>query len=108
MEMKAGLKMAMMHSFLLTRGYEKHYYTDEDIINMSNPSVSECQINLYIKVIKMLAEAKSYDEIYEFIDAYTGEDYDKLEENQKTYIKSRLRKDLVNRKNSLKGEDNNE
>ena len=105
MGMKAGLKMAMMHSFLLTRGYEKHQYDEEDITNMSNPSVTECQVNLYIKVIKLLAENKSYDEIYEFIDTYTGEDYEKLEENQKTYIKSRIRKDLVNRKNSLKGED---
>ena len=105
MEKKACLKMAMLHSFLLTRGYEGHQYDDEDIINMSNPSVSECQVNLYIKVIKLLAENKSYDEIYEFIDTYTGEDYEKLEENQKTYIKSRIRKDLVNRKISLKGED---
>ena len=105
MEMKAGLKMAMMHSFLLTRGYEKHQYDDEDITNMSNPSVSECQIDLYIKVIKMLGSGKNYDEIYEFIDAYTGEGYEKLEEKQKTYIKSRIRKDLVNRKISLKGED---
>lgn len=105
MEMKAGLKMAMMHSFLLTRGYEGHQYNEEDIINMSNPTVSECQVDLYIKVIKMLGSGKSYDEIYEFIANYTGEDYDKLEEKQKTYIKSRIRKDLVNRKNSLKGED---
>ena len=105
MKKKAGLKMAMMHSFLLTRGYEKHQYDDEDIINMSNSDVSECQIDLYVKVIKMLAEDKSYDEIYEFIANYTGEDYEKLEEKQKTYIKSRIRKDLANRKNSLKGED---
>ena len=105
MEKKACLKMAMLHSFLLTRGYEGHQYDDEDIINMSNPLVSECQIDLYIKVIKMLAEDKNYDDINEFIANYTAEDYEKLEEKQKTYIKSRLKKDLVNRKISLKGED---
>ena len=105
MEMKSGLRMAMLHSFLLTRGYEKHQYDEEDIMNMSNPDVSECQVNLYIQAIKMLAENKSYEEIYEFIDTYSGKDYEKLEEKQKTYIKSRIRKDLINRKNSLKGED---
>lgn len=105
MEKRAGLKAAMMHSFLLTRGYEKHYYTEEDIMNMSNHDVSECQVDLYIKVIKMIASGKTYDEIYEFIDTYTADDYEKLEEKQKTYIKSRIKKDLINRKNSLKGED---
>lgn len=109
MQKMGGLKMVMMHSFLLSRGYEGYEYTDEDIMNMSNPSVSNCQINLYINVIRMLSDGKSYDEVCEFISNYTGDDYEHLEEKQKVYIKDRIRKDLINRKISLrKGEDNNE
>jgi len=101
-----GLKMVMMHSFLLSRGYEGYEYTDEDIVNMSNPDVSVCQIDLYTKVIRLLSEGKTYEEVCEFISNYTGKDYELLEEKQKIYIKSRVRQDLINRKMSLrKGED---
>lgn len=99
------LKMVMMHSFLLSRGYEGYEYTEEDITNMSNPSVGSCQIDLYMKVIRMLSDGKSYEEVSDFISNYTGKDYELLEESQKVYIKNRLRKDLNIRKNSLKGED---
>ena len=106
MKNTGGLKLVMMHSFLLSRGYEGYEYTEEDIINMSNPDVSSCQIDLYTKVIRLLSDGKSFEEICEFISNYTGEDYDLLEEKQKVYIKDRLRKDLINRKMSLrKGED---
>ena len=54
--------MVMMHSFLLSRGYEGYEYTDEDIVNMSNPDVSICQIDLYTKVIRLLSEGKTYEE----------------------------------------------
>lgn len=98
--------MVMMHSFLLSRGYEGNMYTEEDIYNMSNPDVSSCQIDLYMKVINLLSEGKTYEEVCEFISNYTGKDYDLLEEKQKVYIKDRARKDLINRKMSLrKGED---
>ena len=67
MKNTGGLKMVMMHSFLLSRGYEGHEYTEEDIINMSNPDVSSCQIDLYTKVIRLLSDGKSFEEICEFI-----------------------------------------
>ena len=102
----SGLKLVMMHSFLLSRGYEGHKYTEEDIINMSNPTIGNCQVDLYIKVIGLISEGKSFEEICEFISNYSGKDYDLLEEKQKVYIKDRLRKDLINRQMSLrKGED---
>ena len=102
---KSGLKMVMMHSFLLSRGYEGYEYTEEDITNMSNPDVGSCQIDLYMKVIRMLSDGKTYEEISEFISNYTGKDYELLEDTQKVYIKNRIRKDLNIRKISLKGED---
>lgn len=106
MEKKGGLKAVMMHSMLLSRGYEDMEYTEEDIYNMSNPNVSSCQIDLYIKVINLISEGKTYEEVCNFVSNYTGEDYELLEEKQKIYIKDRLRKDLINRKMSLrKGED---
>jgi len=106
MNKNSGLKMVMMHSFLLSRGYEGFEYTEEDIMNMSNPNVSSCQVDLYIKVIRLLSDGKTYEEVCEFISNYDGKDYDLLEEKQKVYIKDRLRKDLINRKMSLrKGED---
>ena len=105
MAKSSGLKMVMLHSMLLSRGYEDVPYTDEDIVNMSNPNVSSCQIDLYLKVIRLLSEDKTYEEIYDFITNYNGEDYQNLEEKQKIYVKSRVRKDLINRKMSLKGED---
>lgn len=106
MDKKGGLKAVMMHSFLLSRGYEGFEYTEEDIKNMSNPDISNCQIDLYIKVIRLLSEGKTYEEVCEFISNYNQSDYEKLEEKQKTYIKSRVRQDLNYRKMSLgKGED---
>lgn len=105
MNRKDGLKMVMMHSFLLSRGYEGYEYTEEDITNMSDPEVNGCQIDLYLKVIRMLSEGKTYEEVEEFVSNYTGKDYDLLEEKQKVYIKNRIRKDLNIRKLSLKGED---
>ena len=105
MKNTGGIKAVMMHSFLLSRGYEGYEYTEEDITNMSNTSVGSCQIDLYMKVIRLLSDGKSYEEVSEFISNYTGKDYDLLEEKQKVYIKNRLIKDLNIRKLSLKGED---
>lgn len=98
------MKNLMLHSYLLSRGYQYEEFTFEDIINMSNPDVCNCQMILYLKLIKMLAEGKSYEEIIEFIDNYSTEDYDTLGEEQKTYIKSKTKKDLMRRKNSLEKE----
>ena len=105
MPSKIGLKAVMLHSFLLCRGYEGYEYTYEDIINMSNPEVGSCQIDLYLKVINLLSNGKSYEEINEFITNYTGKDYELLEDEQKKYVKKRIKKDLNIRKTSLKGED---
>ena len=93
------------YSMLLSREYNMENITAEDIKNMLNPDVSDCQIELYLEIIKMLSSGVGYEEIFEFIDLYSSEDYENLLEDQKTYIKTLARKDLLKRKKSLeKGE----
>lgn len=92
-------------SSLLSRGYEPEEIDAEDIKNMLNGEVSDCQITLYLKIIQMLSEGFSYEEIFSFIDSYTSIEYENLLEDQKTYIKRKARSDLQKRKMSLeKGE----
>lgn len=109
MDNEKNIKVLMMHSFLLSRGYQCEEFTKEDIKNMQNPETINCQIALYLIVIRMLSNGKSYEEIIEFVDNYSTDEYENLEEGQKTYIKSKTKKDLMRRKMSFeKGEDINE
>lgn len=96
---------ALMHSILLSKSYDEDNYDIIDIINFNNIDVCNCQINLYLKVIEMLSKGISYDEILEFITNYSSDEFNKLKENEKVYIKCRTRKDVINRKNNLEGED---
>ncbi len=102
-----NIKMAMMYSYLLARCHEHDGFTEEDIENIQDDKVSSCQIDLYKKIINMLANGSSYDEITQFIDDYTITGYE-LPESKKTYVKSKAKIDLTRRKMSFKGEDNYE
>lgn len=102
-------KNVFMYSILLSREYNPETITSEDIKNMLNEEVSVCQITLYKDIIKMLSDGKSYIEIFDYIDAYENIEYENLLEDQKSYIKTRVKRDLLKRKKSLKkGEDINE
>ena len=99
----------MLYSQLLSREYNPEKITSEDIKNLLNEEVSVCQCALYKDIIRMLAEGKSYAEIFEYINSYDSMEFENLLEDQKSYIKIKSKKDLLKRKKSLeKGDDNNE
>ncbi len=95
---------ALLLSFMLRMGkYEE--MTAEDIKNAVNKEVNDCQVNLYLRVVKLLGKKVPYDKIIEFIDNYTDEDFDDLLLDQKTYIKTKIKRDLNTRRKKLEGED---
>lgn len=79
----------------------------DDIKYQLNQNVTDCEFILYIEIIKMLAEGARYDEIFDYIDKFSSLEYEKLLEDEKGYVKNKVRKDLNRRINiqKLKGED---
>lgn len=73
-------------------------YNSQDIKNMLNAEVSFVGRDLYKKVIMAIASGKSYDEILNIIDNYSDIEYENLLEDQKSYIKTKVKNDLNNRK----------
>lgn len=93
-------KSAAMYSYLLSKGNElDDDVTSEDLKYMLDMNVTSCQIDLYLKVIEMLSEGKSYEKIYKYIDSYKSYEYEELLEDQRTYVKSKIKRDLKARKN---------
>ena len=94
------VKNCRIYSYLLSRGTEfDDKITSEDLINILNMNVNTCQIDLYKEVIRMISEGKTYDEIFEYIDSYNGFETDELLEDQKIYVKKKVKRDLIARKN---------
>lgn len=91
----------MAYSILFSKS-DKCEYTSEDIKNMLNPEVSFVGRNLYRKVIVALSMGKSYNEIVYMIDNYDGLEYENLLDDQKSYIKTKIKRDLHNRELNLK------
>ena len=91
----------MKYSLLFSKS-NKCEYTSEDIKNILNPEVSFVGRDLYRKVIAALSIGKSYNEIIYMIDNYDGIEYENLLEDQKSYIKTKIKKDLYNRELKLK------
>lgn len=91
----------MAYSILFSKS-DKCEYTSEDIKNMLNPEVSFVGRDLYRKVIVALSMGKSYNEIVYMIDNYDGLEYENLLDDQKLYIKTKVKKDLHNRELNLK------
>jgi len=89
---------------------DEHEITYEDLRYKHSPRVSECQVKLYRLVISLLGEGKSYDEIISIIDNIDIEEFKKLKDNEKDYVKSRVKRDVDSRKNNnkIKGANNNE
>lgn len=86
-----------------------HPYSDKD--NLDNKyffdtEVTDCQVKLYLMMIKWLNEGLTYEEIEEKIDSLTFEEYKKLSTDKQTYVKEDAHKVLVLRKeNKEKGND---
>lgn len=79
----------------------------DDIKYQLNQNVTDCEFILYIEIIKMLANGVSYAEIFNYIDKFSSLEYEKLLEDEKGYVKSKVKKDLNKRImiDKLKGED---
>ena len=97
---------ALFLSYIFSKMGDDYMMDKDDIVYELNPEVTDVQVPLYISVIRMLGEGASYQEVYDYIDNYKSLEFDDLLEDQKTYVKTRIRKDLNSRINKLKGEDN--
>lgn len=86
---------------------EEYNLSLDDIKYQLNQNVTDCEFILYIEIIKMLANGARYDEIFDYIDKFSSLEYEKLLEDEKGYVKSKIRKDLNKRImiDKLKGED---
>ena len=97
---------ALIYTYLICKEYGYDDDDLEDIIKMQDPNICSSITDLYIQVIKLLSEGKSYEEIYDFVDNYKNEKTENLSEEDKAYIKTKVKKDLdIRKKNIEKGED---
>ena len=95
-------------SYIFSKLGDEYTMDVDDIKYELNPEVTNVQFPLYIDIIQMLSDGVSYDEIFHYIDNYRNSEFDDLLEDQKTYVKNRVKKDLYHRISKTKGEDNNE
>lgn len=104
--MKNENNKSLLFSMLLSRNkYGEHEVTVEDLKYLHIPGVCECQVKMYLLVIDCLSQGMSYEEIYEFIDKITFDEYRMLDPEARTYVKKKIRKDVdTRRKNELKNE----
>ena len=77
---------------------DENELTWEDLRYMHSPVVSDCQIKMYLLVIRCLSSGMSYEEVFEFIDNLDIEEYKKLTDEEKIYVKTKIKKDLHTRK----------
>ena len=103
MNKKNVLLLASLFS-MSSDGYELDM---DDIKYQLDQNVTDCEFILYIEIIKMLADGVSYDEIFDYIDKFSSLEYEELLEDQKGYVKSKIKRDLNKRImiEKLKGED---
>ena len=102
---KMDKKNALFLSYIFSKQGDEYMMDAEDIKYELNPEVTDVQVPLYIDIIRMLGEGASYDEIFDYIDNYSNFEFEELLEDQKTYVKTRIKKDLNSRINRLKKED---
>ena len=79
---------------------EEHEITLEDLRYIYSPKVSRCQIRIYTLVIEALSNGMSYEEIHKMIDKIDFEEYKSLGEDEKRYIRMRVKRDVNSRKNN--------
>ena len=101
------IRSALVLSYMMRMGEEKKW-TAEEIKFELNQNVSECEIAMYTKIIEMLSSLSSYEEIINYIDNYTSPEYEELLEDEKGYVKTKVKTDLNIRINKLKRRDKNE
>ena len=99
--MKQDKKDTMLISMILSRNnVDNHAITWEDARYLHCPNVNECKIKMYAFAIECLCNGMSYQELYELIDKMSLEEYEKLDENAKKYVKRRICNDLKTRENN--------
>lgn len=100
----------LMYSMLVSmnKSLKEHDITPEDVEHFSDQNVASSQTKLYIKVIEMLNNGVSYDEILEYINKLDLTTYKNLNIEQQNYMKRKLVKDVntrrVNEMKNIKGD----
>ena len=96
---------ALFVSYLFSKLGNDYTMSSDDIKYTLNESVTDCALIMYKKIIGMLANNKSYSDICNYIDNFSNDEFEDLLDDQKTYVKVKVKSDLDNRINKLKGED---
>lgn len=91
----------IMLSLLVSKNDSKnHEVTLGDIIYKNLPEVTKCQRKIYSLVISMLNAGKSYDEIIDAVNKIDIPEYQRLEKDERIYVKMKVKKDINSRKNN--------
>jgi hypothetical protein len=75
----------------------KYKFDMNDVKYHLDENVGTCELRLYIEIIKMISEGTSYDEIFDYIDKYSSLEYQELLEDQKSYVKAKVKNTLNQR-----------
>lgn len=90
----------LMYSMLVSmnKSLKEHEITPEDAEHFADQNVTVHQTKLYLKVIEMLNNGISYDEILKYINELDLTTYKNLNNEQKNYMKRKLIKDVNTRR----------
>jgi len=93
---------SLLYSLLISlESIDKHEVTFDDVLYKHFPKVTECQKRVYELVIEKMCEGLSFEELVEYIDKIDIEELKSLDDNQRYYVKSKAKKDIMTRKKNL-------
>lgn len=94
---------SLLYAFLLT-GFNSDYSMDEYNEYLFDMEVNGCQIEVYLKLIEMMNEGHSEEELIDFIDNLDLDAYKNLSKEKQDFIQTDAKNILALRKEKIKNE----
>ncbi len=107
-EQNKSEKLLMMACMLQGKNPSDMYDSaGEKLGFLFDEEATDCAFEIYLLLVKWIAEGLSYEEIEEKIESLDLESFKKLTEDKKQYIKEDINNILIRRR-QMKGNDKNE
>ena len=90
------IKDLLIISMLLSTN-SSYKFDMNDVKYHIDENVGSCELTLYLEIIRMISEGASYDEIFDYIDKFSSIEYEELLEDQKSYVKTKVKSVLNQR-----------